>query len=60
MSSDHMSCLNHGCHRYTQIEYLLLKEFITSFFATGYIVSLLKNMTNESKAFRSNFKIASY
>ena len=27
-------------------------------FATKYIVSLLKNMANESKAFRSLFKIA--
>jgi hypothetical protein len=55
-----MTCLNHYCHRYTQIEYLLLKEFITSCFATRYIVSLLKNMTNENKAFRSLFKIAYY
>ncbi len=60
MSIDHMTCLNHDYHRYTQIQYLLLKIRNSLSFATRYIVSLLKNMAYESKAFRSLFKIAYY
>ena len=60
MSIDHMTCLNHDCHRYTQIQYLLFKIQNSPGFATRYIVSLFKNMANESKAFRSLFKIAYY
>jgi hypothetical protein len=52
-----MTCLNHDYHRYTQIHYLLLKIKNSTRFANKYIVSLLKNMANESKAFRSLFKI---
>ena len=55
MLSDHMTCLNHDYDRYTQIQYLLLKIPNSTSFATRYIVSLLKNMANESKAFRSLF-----
>ena len=46
-----MTCLNRGC--------LKINADLPSF-ATSYIVSLLKNMANESKAFRSLFKIAYY
>ncbi len=60
MESDHMTCLNHGCHRLTQIQYLFLKILKLSSFATKYIVSLFKNMANESKAFCLLFKIAYY
>jgi len=55
-----MTYLNHDCHRYTQIQYLLFKIQNSPGFATRYIVSLFKNMANESKAFRSLFKIAYY
>jgi hypothetical protein len=55
-----MTCVNHDCHRYTQIKYLLFKIQNLTGFATRYIVSLFKNMANESKAFRSLFKIAYY
>jgi hypothetical protein len=55
-----MTCLDHDYHRYTQIQYLLLKIRNSPSFATRYKVSLLKNMANESKAFRSLFKIVYY
>ena len=49
-----MTFLNHDCHRYTQIQYLL------PILAPRYIVFSLKNMANESKAFRSLFKMEYY
>jgi hypothetical protein len=39
---------------------LILKVLNLFSFAPTYIVSLLKNMANESKAFRSLFKITYY
>jgi hypothetical protein len=52
-----MTRLNHDCHRYTQFQYLLFKIKNSPSFATRYIVSLLKNMANENKTFRSLLKI---
>ena len=60
MSIDHMTFLNHDYHRYTQIQHLLLKIRNFTSFAPRYIVSSLKNMANETKSFRSIFKIAYY
>ena len=52
-----MTCFIHGCHSYTHLQYLILKVLNFSSFTPTYIVSLLKNMANEIKAFRSLFKI---
>ncbi len=55
-----MTCFIHGYHSYTRLQYSILKILNLSGFAPRYIVSLLKNMANESKAFRSLFKITYY
>ena len=57
---DHITRLNHDCHKYTQIQKLLLIFRMSPSFAPGYIVSLFKNMANERKAFRLLFEIVYY